>query len=143
MLLLTLGWKLAMIGLLWFLQKYETAAEATQPQKQAQRANAAPQSSPTPKPDTRKAASSPKTRPREVEPEEEEEDIDEDELIASTSYLDDSEAGREGPEGRPPSVFCHIGGRSQNLTRFVCITASRTYKRVLPRLMRRRPLGEG
>lgn len=85
----------------------------------------------------------PPTRlPEPAEPEEDD-DLDEDDLIASTSYYDGPGSDDRRSGRQPPSVFGHIGESSKNLTRFVQASASRVHKRILPRLMRRKPLGEG
>lgn len=69
---------------------------------------------------------------------EREDEIDDDDLIASSSGLGAS--GREaGRDGQMPTVFCHLGGASQRLTRFAQDTFASGF---LPRLMRRKPLGE-
>jgi hypothetical protein len=69
-------------------------------------------------------------------------DIDDDDLVASASGAGSSESGREvGPDGQMPTVFCHLGGASQRLTRFAQSTLASS-SGLLPRLMRRKPLGE-
>lgn len=69
-------------------------------------------------------------------------EFDDDDLVASTSFLGSSGSGRQaGGDGQMPTIFCHIGGASQRLTRFAQSTMASS-SGFLPRLMRRKPLGQ-
>jgi hypothetical protein len=69
-------------------------------------------------------------------------EFDDDDLVASTSFLGISGSGREARgDGQMPTIFCHVGGASHRFTRFVQSTMASS-SGLLPRLMRRKPLGE-